>query len=157
MPTWGSLPPGRDHVSTGSVQRIPATDCDDMTAATFPGAPETPDDGVDQDCSGADTITCFVDADMDGFGTDEGTTTLAADGSCDTADMEATTATVTAARTTSRRDRVDGRSSGDAADEDAVGESRAGVALERDPGARVLREARPEVELPEVLVGAHPS
>ena len=78
---------------TADMEATTATDCDDMTAATFPGASETPDDGVDQDCNGADTITCFVDADMDGFGTATGTTTLAADGSCDTADMESSDST----------------------------------------------------------------
>ncbi|MEQ9700665.1 MAG: putative metal-binding motif-containing protein [Sandaracinaceae bacterium] len=78
---------------TAEMESSESTDCDDMAAATFPGASETPDDGVDQDCSGADTITCFVDADMDGFGTDEGTTTLAADGSCDAEDMESSDST----------------------------------------------------------------
>ena len=33
-----------------------ATDCDDLDAAAFPGAAETCDDGVDQDCSGADDV-----------------------------------------------------------------------------------------------------
>ena len=55
-------------------------DCDDGAPATFPGAPELPDDGFDQDCSGADTVTCYVDADGDGFG-DPGVTALA-EGSC---------------------------------------------------------------------------
>jgi hypothetical protein len=63
-----------------------STDCDDTTSAIAPGAPETADDGIDQDCSGADTITCFVDGDGDAFGSTE---TLAADGSCDAADDEA--------------------------------------------------------------------
>ena len=69
-----------------------ATDCDDMAMSTFPGAPDAPDDGIDQDCSGTDTVTCIVDADRDGFGTSDGTTTLAPDGSCDTAQGEATNA-----------------------------------------------------------------
>ena len=47
-----------------------ATDCDDLDETIFPGAPETADDGIDQDCNGTDTITCYVDADRDGFGTD---------------------------------------------------------------------------------------
>ncbi len=38
-------------------------DCDDVAAATFPGAPEVPYDTVDQDCDGAD----LTDADGDGF------------------------------------------------------------------------------------------
>jgi hypothetical protein len=64
-------------------------DCDDTRVAIFPGAAETTDDGIDQDCNGADTITCVVDADADGFGTDLGTSVLAPDGSCDAADGEA--------------------------------------------------------------------
>jgi hypothetical protein len=43
-------------------------DCDDTDAAVFPGAAETPADGVDQDCDDAED--CFVDADEDGFGVD---------------------------------------------------------------------------------------
>jgi len=38
-------------------------DCDDADGATYPGAAETPYDGVDQDCDGADV----TDADGDGF------------------------------------------------------------------------------------------
>lgn len=60
-----------------------------------PAAPvaEVADDGLDQDCNGADTVTCVVDADGDGFGTELGTSTLAADGSCDAADGESSEAT----------------------------------------------------------------
>ena len=29
---------------------------------------ELPDNGIDDDCSGADASTCFVDADDDGYG-----------------------------------------------------------------------------------------
>ena len=57
------------------------SDCDDTDAAVYTGAPETPDDGIDQDCSGSDTVTCFEDLDGDGYGT--GLTVLAADGACD--------------------------------------------------------------------------
>ncbi|MFC1890708.1 MopE-related protein, partial [Thermodesulfobacteriota bacterium] len=63
-------------------------DCDDTDVGVYPGAPEIPGDGIDQDCNGADTITCIVDADMDGYGTDAGTTVLADDGFCDTAQGE---------------------------------------------------------------------
>ncbi|MFC1889701.1 MopE-related protein, partial [Thermodesulfobacteriota bacterium] len=69
-----------------------ADDCDDGDASINPGAAEIEDDGIDQDCDGADTITCIVDADMDGYGTDAGTTVLADDGSCDTVDGESTSA-----------------------------------------------------------------
>ena len=68
-------------------------DCDDSYPGVNPGAAEVADDGIDQDCNGADTITCIVDADMDGYGTDVGTTVLAPDGSCDTADGEANDST----------------------------------------------------------------
>lgn len=64
-----------------------ADDCNDNDGSVFPGAPEIPDDGNDQDCNDADTITCFVDADQDGYGT--ATVTFAADGRCDLAQFEA--------------------------------------------------------------------
>jgi hypothetical protein len=41
----------------------PPLDCNDRDAATWPGAPETPSDGVDQDCDGTDG----VDSDGDGY------------------------------------------------------------------------------------------
>jgi hypothetical protein len=53
-------------------------DCDDQDPASYPGAPEVPYDGVDQDCDGDD----LVDVDGDGFdalGVDDGT-------DCDDAD-----------------------------------------------------------------------
>ncbi len=40
-----------------------ATDCDDSSATTFPGAVDTPYDGIDQDCAGDDDY----DADHDGY------------------------------------------------------------------------------------------
>ncbi len=58
-------------------------DCNPSVATVFPGAAEVSDDGVDQDCSGADTVTCFVDADGDSFGASQ--TLLAADGDCTSA------------------------------------------------------------------------
>jgi heat shock protein beta len=55
-------------------------DCDDAAAAVHTGVAEVADDGIDQDCSGSDTVTCFVDGDGDGYG---GTAAvLAADGDC---------------------------------------------------------------------------
>lgn len=68
------------------------TDCDDEDGRRSPGATEIPDDGIDQNCNGADTITCVEDADHDGAGTTLGTTVLAGDGSCDAAQGEAVTA-----------------------------------------------------------------
>ena len=56
-----------------------ATDCAPLNPTVFTGAPETPDDGVDQDCNGFDTVTCFEDLDGDGVGTSSLT---ASDGDC---------------------------------------------------------------------------
>ena len=39
-----------------------SVDCDDNDASAYPGATEIPNDGIDQDCDGAD----FVDVDGDG-------------------------------------------------------------------------------------------
>jgi hypothetical protein len=64
------------------------TDCADDDASRNPGETDIPDDGIDQDCNGTDTATCYVDNDQDGFGTDVGTTVLADDGVCDTSDGE---------------------------------------------------------------------
>ncbi len=57
-----------------------ADDCDDGSDTIYPGAPEVPDNGFDDDCSGADTVTCWTDADGDGFGGDE--PQLDPDGNC---------------------------------------------------------------------------
>ena len=40
----------------------------DSNAAVNPASAEIPDDAIDQDCSGFDTVTCYVDNDEDGFG-----------------------------------------------------------------------------------------
>jgi hypothetical protein len=47
-----------------------ADDCDDTDVTIFPGASELCGDGIDQDCSGADTpsVPLFADLDEDGFG-----------------------------------------------------------------------------------------
>jgi len=58
-------------------------DCDDTDPTIYLGAPEVPDDGIDQDCNGHDLVTCYVDADGDGFGDDAGTIVYAPDGTCD--------------------------------------------------------------------------
>jgi hypothetical protein len=55
----------------GSCEGIPGAsasgdDCDDAAANVYPLAPETPGDGVDQDCDGVDT--CFLDRDGDRYG-----------------------------------------------------------------------------------------
>ena len=36
-------------------------DCDDTSAAIYPGAPEAPNDGIDQDCDGEDTVVEPID------------------------------------------------------------------------------------------------
>jgi len=46
-------------------------DCDPMDPDVYGGADEVPDDGVDQDCNGYDTISCYADDDADGFGAGE--------------------------------------------------------------------------------------
>jgi hypothetical protein len=60
---------------------LDATDCDDNAPTVFNGAPEVADNFIDEDCNGADTVTCFVDGDLDGVGTLTGPT-LEADGLC---------------------------------------------------------------------------
>ena len=59
----------------------PGTDCDDLDATVYTGAPEVTGDGIDQDCDGTDTVECFEDLDLDGHGT--ASTLLAPDGDCD--------------------------------------------------------------------------
>lgn len=44
-----------------------AGDCDDTNNAINPGAEDIPDDGIDQDCSGADTTIATKDSDGDGI------------------------------------------------------------------------------------------
>ena len=68
-----------DGDCTDSGEAATNGDCNDALASAYPGAPEVADDGVDQDCDGNDTVTCFADADGDGFG--DGTL-LADDGDC---------------------------------------------------------------------------
>ena len=45
-----------------------ALDCAPKNAAVHPGAVELIGDGVDQDCDGADSISCHLDGDRDGYG-----------------------------------------------------------------------------------------
>jgi plastocyanin len=58
-----------------------ACDCDDTDNLIYPGAVEIPSDGIDQDCNGADAAICFMDSDMDGFGSTM--MMVAPDGTCD--------------------------------------------------------------------------
>jgi hypothetical protein len=64
------------------------TDCADLDASVYTGATEIVGDGIDQDCSGADTVQCFEDGDLDGAGA--AVVVEAADGDCDDAGEAAT-------------------------------------------------------------------
>ena len=61
---------------------LDVTDCNDFDVTVYSGAPEVVDDAIDQDCNGADMITCFQDLDDDNVGT--ATTTTDPLGNCDT-------------------------------------------------------------------------
>jgi hypothetical protein len=58
---------------------VAGSDCDDGDPTIFGSATEVPDDGIDQDCNGTDTVTCFADDDLDDFGA---AILLADDGDC---------------------------------------------------------------------------
>ncbi len=68
----------------GQVSVIGSVDCNDANAMVYPGAAEVPDDAVDQDCSGADSVLCGVDLDGDLYRT--ATLVSDADGACSDAD-----------------------------------------------------------------------
>lgn len=56
-------------------------DCDEGAPGINPGAEDTPDDGIDQDCNGVDATACYQDDDGDGFGA--GQVVVELDGVCD--------------------------------------------------------------------------
>ncbi|MBL8618644.1 MAG: VCBS repeat-containing protein [Deltaproteobacteria bacterium] len=66
--------------AAGAGTAAVAGDCNDSAATIFPGAPDTPMDGVDSDCDGAEL--CARDADTDGVRPDATSTVLSADGDC---------------------------------------------------------------------------
>ena len=43
-------------------------DCDDTKNSVYPGANETPSDGIDQDCDGVDLLIWYADIDKDSYG-----------------------------------------------------------------------------------------
>ena len=68
--TWGE-DLDLDGLCTGANEAFPSSmvfDCDDADPQRHVGATEIPEDGVDQDCDGADASVCFHDSDNDGFG-----------------------------------------------------------------------------------------
>jgi hypothetical protein len=67
--TYGNAAEYRDV--DGSVPAsyvLDDTDCNDDQPAAHPGASEIADDGIDQDCTGADAVRFYRDYDDDGYG-----------------------------------------------------------------------------------------
>jgi hypothetical protein len=54
---------------SGEASGLASVDCNDMDASVSPSATETPADGIDSDCDGAEL--CYTDYDGDGYRPDE--------------------------------------------------------------------------------------
>ena len=67
---WGWPITDVDGNCTDPFQSGNESDCNDYVGTVHPGAVEVLDDGIDQDCSGADTVSCYPDGDGDGYGYD---------------------------------------------------------------------------------------
>ena len=80
-PDWdGDLDPDcHDEDDDGDLDPD-ALDCSPLNPGVHHGSLELIDDGVDQDCSGADSVTCHVDLDDDGAGSM--VVIIDADGNC---------------------------------------------------------------------------
>ncbi|HKQ48930.1 MAG TPA: putative metal-binding motif-containing protein [Phycisphaerae bacterium] len=69
-----------DNDCTDTGESANDDDCDDGDDTIHPGATEIVGDGIDQDCNGSDSISCFVDGDGDTFGS--AGTVVSADDDC---------------------------------------------------------------------------
>ena len=141
-------------------------DCDDGDPAIYPGATEVIDDGVDDDCDGADTVTCYDDLDGDGFG--GSSTHTDPDGSCIGAgqspnpdDCDDGAAAVYPGALETPDDGVDGDCSGDDSavcnvdgDEDGAGSSI--TLVSEDSDCTDLGEASDSVDCDDADPGANP-
>lgn len=58
-------PVGACAAPSGYATASEEEDCDDAEASVYPGAEEVPDDGIDQDCDGEDTVTPETDTESE--------------------------------------------------------------------------------------------
>ena len=72
--------PSADALCTDPGESLLDDDCDDTRADVYPGAPEVPANGVDDDCDGL--FACWLDADEDAYGNDDGLTLDGPDPRC---------------------------------------------------------------------------
>jgi hypothetical protein len=58
-----------DACDDNDLDGFPQTqDCDDTNAGIYPGAPEIPNNGIDEDCDGVDLVDLtLIDGDLDGY------------------------------------------------------------------------------------------